>query len=251
MNAKPKPIHASCPSPQRPPLSSLRIYACNPVVVAAMSSDDGYFDDELDSAFLNEVDAIEAAYALPPTTTSNSAARPEPPPRQPSPAHSVIEIEDSDPFDAFDFDVAVLQDIQEGRVRQPVAGPSKSLAHRTPSKNTIQTTLLGGVVQDTSRSKPRSSTKSSFQRTNSAQITLTKKTKQWDRTAFAKSGWKQTAEEKARKKGKERASFENEDEEEPVEFEQFPAPFVPVGCVHHFPRHPTLLMCAYILILDP
>ena len=196
-----------------------------------MSSDDGYFDDELDSAFLNEVDAIEAAHA-PPTTTNHSVARPESPARQPSPARSVIEIEDSDPFDAFDFDVAVLQDIQEGRVRQPVAGPSKPLAHRTPSKNTIQTTLLGGVVQETSRSKPRSSTKSSFQRTNSVQTTLIeKKTKQWNRTAFAKSGWKQTAEEKARKKGKERASFDNEAEEEPVEFEQFPAPFVPVGCV--------------------
>ena len=49
-----------------------------------------------------------------------------------------------------------------------------------------------------------------------------KKTKQWDHTAFAKYGWKKP-------KGKGKASFddgedEEEDVDEPVEFEQFPAP---------------------------
>lgn len=208
----------------------LRVCAYKLLAVALMSSDDYFFDDELDSAFLNEVDAIEAAHTLPPRTTTAAVARPGSPPRQPFPARSFIDIEDSDPFDAFDFDVAVLQDIHEGRVQPP--GPSKPPAQRTSSRNTIQTTLLGGVVQDTSRSKPKSSTKSSFQRTNSVQTTLTeKRTKQWDRTAFAKSGWRQTAEDKARKKGKERASFDNDDGDERVEFEQFPAPFVPIGCV--------------------
>ncbi|KZT74815.1 P-loop containing nucleoside triphosphate hydrolase protein [Daedalea quercina L-15889] len=210
-----------------------------------MSSDDGYFDDELDSAFLDEVDAIEAAHASPsrltnPTNNSESTRR------RPSISPSVIEIEGSDPFDAFDFDVAVLQDIQEGRVRQhpgqPVAGSSKARAQRSISKGTIQTTLLGGIVQDTSHSKPKSLTKAPMRRTNSVQTTVIKKTKRWDHTAFAKSGCKQSAEEKARKKGKAKASFDDvEDGEEPPEFEQFPAPFVPIGYPKPMKLRPDLL----------
>ncbi|KAH9937493.1 uncharacterized protein B0H18DRAFT_1081663 [Fomitopsis serialis] len=199
-----------------------------------MSSDDGYFDDELDSAFLNEVDAIEAAHASVPNPTK-PAAHSRSSRRSPSPTHSVIEIEDSDPFDAFDYDIAVLQDIQEGRARQhhgqPMAGPSRADMQRTSSKGTVQTTLFGGVVQEVTSSKPKSSTRAPMQRTHSAQATLAeRKTRRWDHTAFAKSGWRQSAEEKARKKGKGKASFDGmEEEEEPVEFEQFPAPFVPVG----------------------
>jgi ATP-dependent DNA helicase MPH1 len=64
------------------------------------------------------------------------------------------------------------------------------------------------------------------------------KTKVWDRTAFAKSGWKKPA-PKGKAKGKGKASFENDDddaeeefgnqEDEEMEFEQFPAPFVSLG----------------------
>ncbi|KAH9835748.1 P-loop containing nucleoside triphosphate hydrolase protein [Rhodofomes roseus] len=194
-----------------------------------MSSDDAYFDDELDSAFLNEIDAIEAAHASPPKP-AKPAAHLSSSRGPPSPAREVIDVEDSDPFDAFDFDVAVLQDIQEGRAREPEAGPSRAPMQRISSKNTIQTTLLGGIVQESTNSKPKSSTKAPMQRTHSARATLAeRKTRRWDHTAFAKSGWRQSAEDKARKKGKGKASFNDAEEEEPVEFEQFPAPYVPVG----------------------
>ena len=53
------------------------------------------------------------------------------------------------------------------------------------------------------------------------------KTKTWDRTAFAKTGWKST---KEKGKGKGRSFDEDEDgdedEELDLEFAQFPAPFV-------------------------
>lgn len=210
-----------------------------------MDSDD-YFEDELDSAFLNEVNAIEAAHLSlsKPVYTSNA----KPIKRQSSP-RSVIELTDSDAFDVFDVDEEDLQRFdkvcqneyqhQSASALRPAAGPSNVNLHRTTSKGTIQTTLFGDVVhQDGPLGKPKSkSGKPSMERTHSSSRTLSggraRKTKQWDHTAFAKSGWKLPI--SAKKKGKEKAhSFFDSDQdesdgEEQVEFEQFPAPFVPVG----------------------
>ncbi|KAI0932449.1 hypothetical protein AcW1_000425 [Taiwanofungus camphoratus] len=185
-----------------------------------MDSDD-YFEDELDSAFLNEVNAIEAAHLSlsKPVYTSNA----KPIKRQSSP-RSVIELTDSDAFDVFDVDEEDLQRFdkvcqneyqhQSASALRPAAGPSNVNLHRTTSKG-----------------------KPSMERTHSSSRTLSggraRKTKQWDHTAFAKSGWKLPI--SAKKKGKEKAhSFFDSDQdesdgEEQVEFEQFPAPFVPVG----------------------
>jgi ATP-dependent DNA helicase MPH1 len=162
-------------------------------------SSDGYFDDELDSAFLNEVDAIEAAHL---------------PPKKPTPV-----VNDSDDFDfSMDFDDAELQQLDnfiedslQGKAA-PVPGPSRMR----------QTTLWGQAPPEASTSKPKPVAKS-FTRTASAPFGKpARKTKEWDRTAFAKSGWK-----KPKEKPKAHDDDEgNEEEEEVVEFEQFPAPFV-------------------------
>lgn len=208
-----------------------------------MDSDD-YFDEELDSAIIHEFDAIEAAHTSPQKSYRTTTAKLAVPATRPSPSRSVIEILDSDPFDAFDFDVADLHDIQENQhddprptPGQPVAGPSKAPFRRTASKATLQTTLFGDVIPaDPSKgkgSKPQS--KGPMERSTSSRNLFgehTRKTKHWDHTAFSKTGYKQTAADRAKRKGKNRISFDDEDdesEEEVVEFEQFPAPFVPVG----------------------
>ncbi|KAI0361846.1 P-loop containing nucleoside triphosphate hydrolase protein [Trametes cingulata] len=158
----------------------------------------------------------------------------------------VIEIDDSSDYgDAFDdivVDEAALakidqvcqqeyDNIQRGKAQlsaQPVAGPSRANGLvRRPSKG-AQLTLFGDVASDIDPPQPVAQpAKQPFQRTRSRQMPLpgqAKKTKQWDRTAYAKTGWRKPR--PALEKGKGRASDE-EDEEEHVEFEQFPAPQVP------------------------
>ncbi|KAF8078356.1 hypothetical protein FPV67DRAFT_1465011 [Lyophyllum atratum] len=181
-------------------------------------SSDGYFDgDDLDDAAFEELDAIEAAFLPPPRP---QAADPRPPPREQAP----LAKEDSFYGLSFDIDEADLQkldnfvqDAYDGNA-QPVAGPSKS------KSATHQTTLFGDVLPPSSSS---SSTRSQMQRTKSAPRNpfgqQAPKTKVWDQTAFAKTGLKS-----GKSKGKGKATYaDDEPDEEDVEFEQFPAPFLP------------------------
>ncbi|KAH7921254.1 P-loop containing nucleoside triphosphate hydrolase protein [Leucogyrophana mollusca] len=183
-----------------------------------MSSDD-YFNDELDSGILNQLDAIEAVHRAPQ------------PPKQPE--------SPKDPDDSF-FDLTL--DIDEAEFRRldtfidavyqgkapPIVAPSN--VTRSSSKNTVQTTLFGDVVQPVaSSSKQSPASRTSFQRTKSASRNpfgqQAPQTKQWDHTAYAKSGWKKP--KSAKGKGKDNAYDDEDDhEEESVEFEQFAAPFV-------------------------
>ncbi|CDO72427.1 hypothetical protein BN946_scf184977.g127 [Trametes cinnabarina] len=245
---------------------------------------DDYFDDDLDSAFLNEVDAIEAAHAHPPplaaagpatsVPSSSSTSKFKPPTgsrqadgrgamcmlkphysakpaamnktaaaHRPSPS-DVIEIESSDYDDVFD-DVLVdeaalanidklceqeLKNLRRGTGHpsaQPIAGPSteRGLVRRASK----QLNLFGDVAVENEPAKLPHSTRQPFQRSRSRQMPLAgqaKKTKQWDRTAYAKTGWRKP--KKNPDKGKGRAS-DDEHEEEHIEFEQFPAPQIPIG----------------------
>ncbi|KAH9950517.1 P-loop containing nucleoside triphosphate hydrolase protein [Amylocystis lapponica] len=203
-----------------------------------MSSDE-YFDDEPDSAFLNAVDAIEAAHNLPAKASTSYA---KPPSNHHPPPRTVIELSDDDEFDTFDIDEADLQridEICENELKRPppparsIAGPSKGSFDRTASKG-AQTTLFGDIVQPTApANKTNVSGKKPMERVQSTSKNpfggRARKTKQWDQTTFAKTGWKKPKSIGDKGKGKGKASF-NDDasgEEEEVEFEQFPAPFPP------------------------
>ncbi|KAF8213318.1 hypothetical protein K438DRAFT_1902438 [Mycena galopus ATCC 62051] len=169
----------------------------------------GYFEDDFDDAAFQQLDAIEAA-----------AFRPSPRPREPS--------SDVDEFDSFgDIDPSefakldtFIVDSYQGKA-QPVAGPSRP--SRTGSRSTLQqTTLYGDVLPPSPTKRPNPAPRNPFGQ-------QAPQTKKWDQTAFAKSG--------KRKKG------ENNDdrEEENVEFEQFPAPFVPIGPPPPMKLKPDLL----------
>ncbi|KAF9480455.1 P-loop containing nucleoside triphosphate hydrolase protein [Pholiota conissans] len=193
-------------------------------------SSDGYFDDddEFDNAALAELNAIEAAHFSSNKQGSRTAIGRPASPIVPSSSKTVsqeISFDDIS-FDFDEVDLAPLDtfiaDAYQGKT-EPVAGPSK--LSRTPSSTKVQTTLFGDVlhsVASTSTNKakqPLERTKSTSRNPFGKQA---QKTKQWDHTQFAKTGIRKAKSSKG--KGK-----MGDDEEEEVEFEQFPAPFVPIG----------------------
>ncbi|KAI0690699.1 hypothetical protein BC835DRAFT_1363433 [Cytidiella melzeri] len=203
-----------------------------------MSSDE-YFD-ELDSAFLQEVEAIEATHTQ--LGSKSGLVRPAQPLPLPArkPAVDVIDIDDSEDFGSFaidDHDLEIIDNLTNEAFRNcaPLAGPSKIAFARTTSKATIQTTLDGSILAEAP--KNATSVRQPMQRHNSNAsngfVGQSKKTKQWDHTAFAKTGWKKPQAVKGKAKAVnpfgDEAEEEEEQDEELEEFEQFPAPFVSLG----------------------
>ena len=175
-------------------------------------SDSSYFDDALDSEFLDQVDALESTQQPvthvpefvmgPPTslksfdaTNGASSARTRAPPSY----------QNSDPYGEV-FDLDDLEEIDNSLARgipEP-SNPPAALA-RAASK-TLQTTLWGGRALG---SPTKSGATGRMQPTGERM----RKTKTWDKTAFAKSGWKAirpTAKVEAKAKGKGRAKFDEE-----------------------------------------
>ena len=186
-------------------------------------SSDGYFDgeDDFDADALAQIDAIEAVHFSPKKHTgpnSSTNGRSTPPTNE-------------DSFDDISFNVneselrkldAFIKESYEGKPA-PVANPSRTFA-RSSSNNMVQTTLFGGVADQ----QPASNTNKArpdLHRTTTTQRNLfgqqARKTKKWDQTVFAKSGIRPP-----KSKGKGPVDDEDELEDEPLEFEQFPAPFV-------------------------
>lgn len=195
-------------------------------------SDDAYFDDfsDFDLETLKQLDAIEAAAIAPKVP---HGTKPDTPPIAQKPseqrvAPEVIELSDSEDYGSFSIDAAQLRKIDElcsrhaqGQSVQAIAGPSRaSFVQRSSSKATVQTTLFGEKLQ------PVPGNKKSFQRTNSkVHQREEKRVKQWDHTAFAKTGRKSS--KTSRKRNPQTEPDDDEvHEEEDVEFEQFPNPVI-------------------------
>jgi ATP-dependent DNA helicase MPH1 len=191
-----------------------------------MSSPSHYWDDEeLNSAVLNELAAIEASQVA---STSKPTIRKPSPNLGPTP----LTVADSDDlFDVtFDLDVQELEKLDaaiENDYRRNADSTSKSPlsgAFAARSFSGRQVTLFGDVVSPrTSPSKQPQTSRGSLQRRKSPTRPVNHKKKKWDHTAFAKTGRRRRT---GQGKGKENQD-EERDEEEVVEFEQFPAPFVP------------------------
>ncbi|EIW86508.1 P-loop containing nucleoside triphosphate hydrolase protein [Coniophora puteana RWD-64-598 SS2] len=204
-----------------------------------MSSSDYYDDDPFDSVVLNGLDEIEAAYS--------TSQPPNPPAQQPKPAPPK-HTESDDMFDDFSFDIPddelrkldAMSNAADQRKPQSVAGPSR------PS-NTVQRTLHGDVLQPTTHSKKASTSKPKSAHTlkpssrNNSFGQQAPQTKQWDHTEFAKSGWKKPKSAKGKGKALKDVDEDADEAEENVEFEQFPAPFVPVGCPPPMKLHVDML----------
>jgi ATP-dependent DNA helicase MPH1 len=176
-------------------------------------SSDGYFDgeDDFDADALAQIEAIEAGHFSLKEDSSNDANT--------WPSTKDFNVNES----GLRKPGAFIKESYEGNPA-PTAGPSRTFA-RTSSSNMVQTTLFGGVagqqpVSNANKARPE------MQRTTTQRNVFgqqARKTKKWDQTAFAKSGVRPP---KSKDKGKGRAEDEDELGDEPLEFEQFPAPFV-------------------------
>jgi ATP-dependent DNA helicase MPH1 len=190
-----------------------------------MSSPSSYWDDdELNSAVLNELAAIEASQVA---STSKPNVRKSPPSTVPPP----LTVADSDDLFDLTFDVGA-QDLQqldaaiEKDYKRQTSSISKSPLSRTVARSLSgrQTTLLGDVLSpESSPSKKPPSSRRGAQQRRSPTRPINRTPKKWDHTAFAKTGRRRNV---GKGKGKENLD-EEEGEEDTVEFEQFPAPFIP------------------------
>jgi ATP-dependent DNA helicase MPH1 len=182
------------------------------------NSDDDYFDD-LDSAFLNEVDTIEASYLPPKGTTSSVPIRPAETLRHDSEDFDLSMSFDDDELQRLD---TFIEDSYQGKAAPALASSSLK-----------QTTLWGQKPPETvlNKTKKPPSGRTSVGGKNPFGKPA-KKTKQWDRTAFAKSGWRKPAKTQEKEKGV--ANVNSDGDEEEVEFEQFPAPSVSGTCLFAF-----------------
>lgn len=179
------------------------------------SSDFDFGDDDLDDAALHELDAIEASL------TQVLPTQPVAGPSNPKPRIEIDLSEDS--FDTmdndFELDDAALQTL-DNFIHDVYEGRSKPMSYNLA--NTRQTTLTGEILP---RPPPAStSTSKTVSHAAPASRQPSRKTKQWDHTQFAKTGAKQ----KGKSKGS-RGNNGGNDQDEEMEFEQFPSPFVQVG----------------------
>ena len=176
-------------------------------------SDSSYFDDAFDSEFLDQVDALETEQEQEPRVSAPDMRPPTPPksfsntndasstrPRAPS-------RQNSDPFEEI-LDLDDLEEIDNALAHgmSGLSNPPAKLV-RTASK-TLQSTLWSGVVPE---SHAKSGTTSRMRPSGGP----TPKVKIWDKTAFAKSGWKAikpTAKTDVKAKGKGRAKVDEDEE---------------------------------------
>lgn len=183
-----------------------------------MSSPGSYWGDEdFNSAVLSELAVIEANQIA---STSRSLMRRSPSPPKAMPPLSTNPASD-DVYDLFNVDIQDFQELDaaiEKDLRRKEAAPTSKSPTFGRSLSGRQTTLFGNVLSPSPK-KPSSSRRGAQQR--SPERSTDRKIKKWDHTAFSKTGTK-------RKTGKRKAKEldEDADEEDAVEFEQFPAPFV-------------------------
>jgi hypothetical protein len=173
-------------------------------------SDSSYFDDTLDSEFLDEVDALETEQQLDIRVSALDMDQPTPPEsfgntNDASSARArAPSCRSPDSFGEV-FDLDDLQEI-DNTLARPISGPSNpsEVPARTASK-TLQTTLWSGLVLE-------SHTKSGATCRTQPTRGRTPKVKIWDKTAFAKSAWRSAkTNAKAKAKGKGRANVDKDE----------------------------------------
>lgn len=165
------------------------------VLLATLMSDyDDFFDAEIDESFLNEVNALDSNVAATNLKTTS----------KPSPTRRNSDHEFDDDF-SFPSEVELVAAAAERRFNQ---GTSRSR----------QTTLTGSVLPYSPvKEKPQANTPFGQK---------ARKTKIWDKTAFAKTGWRSTKAKDKKGKGKASAA-DNEDGEMEVQIDDLSAPFMP------------------------
>lgn len=189
-----------------------------------MDSDD-LFEDDFDASLLDEVDAVTNAHLTAPTASFAGPSRPtsrpsisftpNPPVTRHQPSN-IIEVPSSDDFDvSYNFqadDLDVLDAAAETVYSRTASTASitRPPPGRVPSLNAQQMDLFGNPVNPNGpppRNASTSRTNTGGHRANSFGGPQ-RKTKHWDHSAYAKSGWKKT------RSTEKRQSKDGEDEDE-------------------------------------
>lgn len=160
-------------------------------------SSDGFEFDQLDSTILAALDRVENVNRSPlkPISQSRLLTRHDS-------GSSLFDVS----FNVADADLVVLDQAID-------------IEYTKPSVKTVQTTLFGSIATSVNPSTSKAAAVPSKKFGQQAS-----KTKKWDHTEFAKTGakGKSSLQRKQDKERREDGIIEVEDE--PVEFEQFPAP---------------------------
>ncbi|CAG8645682.1 10842_t:CDS:2, partial [Acaulospora colombiana] len=196
--------------PPLPPDSGER-HPCEP-----MSEYDEYFDS-LDDEVLAEVNALEATHNERQQSATNRTESTKDAPKALILSDTESELE----FEEVSMNVEDMKRLEEAaskRIKQ--IGSSKWIAPAHNMATSRQTNLFGEVLDNQPQSQQTQHRPAFGQKL--------RKTKVWDKTAFAKTGWRSTKPPKGRK-GKGKAVDEEMGEEEYVDLEGLPEPFMPLS----------------------
>lgn len=181
------------------------------ISVASMSDYDEYFDS-IDEEALAQLRELEE---------SHEAPGPSKAPARASMSKRPAASEDDSELFEFSLDNAELAQLEEAAIKQhnSPAKASSTTAFSRVTSNPRQLNLRGEYVEEQPAQRQPQSRPAFGQRLN--------KTKVWDSTAFAKTGWKSTKPPK-NAKGKGKATMEQDmDEEEYVDLDGLATPFMP------------------------
>lgn len=187
-----------------------------------MSDYDEYFDT-FDEDALAEVNAMETLGDAERMSKKSSATSANSPPKSASIEATTPGLDSDSTFFDLTLDGDDMEELEEAAVRKlnSQAGPSRLNGPVRTLSTSRQTDLHG-------RTLPSASPPKQVQHRPIFGQKL-RKTKAWDQTAFAKTGWRSTKPPKT-KKGKGKAA--DEEDEDCVDLEGLPAPYMPSMCFY-------------------
>lgn len=191
-----------------------------------MSEYDDYFDS-IDDDILEDLNALETSHQTNSATSKPSSTKKpvKGAPKKPETPHT-----DTDSaFDDFSFDTEELKRVEDAAMKQAnaQAGPSRWIEPVGNTNTSKQINLHGNFVRSQSPQRQVQHRPAFGQKLQ--------KTKVWDQTAFAKTGWKSTKPPKDRRsRSKNKSSGDNalEEDEDYVDLEGLPEPFMPCKFFH-------------------
>lgn len=187
-----------------------------------MSDYDEYFDS-IDDDILEDLNVLESNYDAKGFTSKPSTSK------QPAKSASnrpVTPHTDTDyTFDEISVDTEELKQLEDAALKQAQAAPSRRIEPVANMSNSRQINLHGDVLP------PQSPQRQVQHRPAFGQ--KLQKTKTWDQTAFAKTGWKSTKPPKAKRTKSKSTGDGIEEEEDYVDLEGLAKPFMPCEFHHH------------------
>lgn len=181
-----------------------------------MSEYDEYFDS-IDDDILDDLNALESNFNAQGASSQPSTSKQ---PQKSASNRPATPHTDTDyTFDDLPLDTEELKKLEDAALKQAQIGPSRWIEPVANMNASRQTNLHGDVVQTQSPQRQVQHRPAFGQKLQ--------KTKTWDQTAFAKTGWKSTKPPKGKRTKSKSFGGEMEENEDLVDLEGLPKPFMP------------------------